>query len=54
MDQPDLRFVMLSGYKEEELDTMIAEHEAVVDILRKPVQTAVLEAALAKALKDKS
>jgi len=36
-DFPDLPFVLLSGYSEEKIKALIAEHPAVKDVLRKPV-----------------
>lgn len=50
-DIPDLPFVVLSGYKEEELDPMMFEHKAVHAVLSKPIARAELEKELGKVLR---
>ena len=37
IENPDIPFILLSGYSEEKLKYMLDEHPAVKDTLRKPV-----------------
>lgn len=43
---PDLPFVLLSGYSEEKLQTLMHEHPAIKAVLRKPVSQKKLKASL--------
>ena len=54
MDQPEQRFIMVSGYKDEDLNPLIFEHEAVFDVLRKPVDHQALQRSIANALHAKT
>lgn len=42
LDQPDIPFIVLSGYSEEKLQDLMADHEAVKAVLRKPISKDIL------------
>lgn len=54
LDFPDLPFVLLSGYSQQKLKELVAEHPAIKKTLRKPISQKKLGQALAQALKAKS
>ncbi len=51
-DFPDLPFVLLSGYAEEKLQEIMAQHPAIKAVLRKPISGAALGQALEQVLKS--
>jgi len=53
IDQPDLPFVVLSGYSEEKLQELIQQHDSIKAVLKKPITTNALAAAIARVMKGR-
>lgn len=52
VDFPDLPFILLSGYSEQQLQDLMKQHPSIKEILRKPVSRNVLSQKIAAVLRD--
>ena len=52
-EQPDLPFILLSGYSEEKLKQIMYDHPAIKDILHKPVSKGRLQESISQVILEK-